>query len=96
MLGAAGAVDHAGPEAVEGLLIEVTPAVGGVEADEKGATGSDELRGEQDVVAVLVAHARVGVAGEDGGAGLGPGDGKMPEHAGEGGEDSVVFLGLVG
>ena len=96
LFGAAGAVDHAGPETVKGLFIEVAPAISGIEADEEGAAGADELGGKEDVVAVFVAHAGVGVAGEDGGAGFGAGDGVVPEHAGEGGEDTVVFFGLVG
>src|SRR5215469_7516873 len=56
LLASAGAVDHVRPEAVEVRVVEISPPICRVERAEERSAWADELRGEEDVLAVFVAH----------------------------------------
>src|SRR5258706_9941026 len=78
LLVAACPIDHAGPEAVEVLVVEIAPAIGRIKPDEKCAPRADELRCQQHVWAELVAHARIAVPRQNRSAGLGARHWEMP------------------
>ena len=92
LLRTAGAINHACPESIEVLLVEIAPTIGAVERDEECPARPDQLRGQQNILPMLVAHPRISMAGQHRRPGFGTRHGKVPIHAGKIRQDFFVFF----